>query len=249
MERAGMGDEMNDGRILGVLGGMGPLAGAVFMDRLTRLTPAAREQDHVPAILWSDPRVPPRTVGRGVTGPADPLPWLLRGVRGLRAAGCGAIAIACNTAHLWADEIAADIAPAPLLHIVDATIAALATAGVPRGATLGLMGTAATLEADLYQSRLATRGHKCLVPDASEMELLVKPGIRLVKENRVAEAAPPLIEATQALVRRGAAAIVLGCTEIPIALRDVPGADLGAPAIDTMDALALVAIRWARGAD
>ena len=241
-----MDAKMDLGRVLGVLGGMGPLAGAVFMDRLTRLTPVEREQDHVPAILWSDPRVPDRTVGRGATGPADPLPWLLHGVRGLRTAGCGAIAIACNTAHLWADEIAAAIAPAPLLHIVDATIEALVAANIPPGTTLGLMGTEATLRADLYQSRLAARGHACLVPDASEMELLVKPGIRLVKENRVAEAAPPLIEATRTLVRRGAAAVVLGCTEIPIALRDVPAADLGAPAIDAMDALVLAAIRWAR---
>ena len=51
---------MQTARILGVLGGMGPLASAHFMLRLTLLTPAAREQDHVPAVLWSDPRVPDR---------------------------------------------------------------------------------------------------------------------------------------------------------------------------------------------
>jgi aspartate racemase len=44
-------------KLLGVLGGMGPLASAHFMLRLTLLTPASRDQDHIPTILWSDPRV------------------------------------------------------------------------------------------------------------------------------------------------------------------------------------------------
>ena len=70
--------------ILGVLGGMGPLASAHFMTRLTLLTPASRDQDHIPTILWSDPRVPDRTLGR-LSGGADPLPWLQRGIRGLRS--------------------------------------------------------------------------------------------------------------------------------------------------------------------
>ena len=55
---------MTNARILGVLGGMGPLAGATFMQRLTLLTPADRDQDHIPSILWSDPRVPDRTAAR-----------------------------------------------------------------------------------------------------------------------------------------------------------------------------------------
>ena len=51
-------------RVLGVLGGMGPLASADFMRQLTLRTPADRDQDHIPAILWSDPRVPDRTAAR-----------------------------------------------------------------------------------------------------------------------------------------------------------------------------------------
>src|ERR1700727_3134929 len=64
-------DTMNE-KLLGVLGGMGPLASAQFMVRLTLLTPAMRDQDHIPTVLWSDPRVPDRTVGR-LSGGADPL--------------------------------------------------------------------------------------------------------------------------------------------------------------------------------
>ena len=139
-------------RVLGVLGGMGPLASAQFMIRLTLLTVAERDQDHVPAVLWSDPRVPDRTQGR-LGGGSDPLPWLLRGLRGLKAAGCGAVAIPCNTAHGWYDEMAG--VGLPILHIVDAAAAQLRR--VAASGTVGVMGTAGTLAMRLYQDRLDRR--------------------------------------------------------------------------------------------
>ena len=73
-------------KVLGVLGGMGPLASAQFMLRLTLLTPASRDQDHIPAVLWSDPRIPDRGAAMR-DGGEDPLPWLLRGIEGLKDAG------------------------------------------------------------------------------------------------------------------------------------------------------------------
>lgn len=229
-------------RILGVLGGMGPLASAQFMLRLTLLTPAERDQDHIPAVLWSDPRVPDRSAAR-LAGGADPLPALLRGIRGLEAAGCGAIVIPCNTAHGWFDAMQA-ATRLPILHIVDAAAAELARLGVP-GGKVGVMGTAGTLAMRLYQERLEALGYACLVPEPEEMERLVSPAIALVKANRVAEAYAPLAEAARTLVARGAQAVVLGCTEIPLGIQAGPA--LPFPVADTIDALARVAIAWARG--
>ncbi|CAA9225243.1 MAG: Aspartate racemase [uncultured Craurococcus sp.] len=228
-------------RILGVLGGMGPLASAQFMLRLTLLTPAERDQEHVPAVLWSDPRVPDRTAAR-LGGGEDPLPALLRGIRGLEAAGCGAIAIPCNTAHGWhaAMQAATDL---PILHIVEATAAELVRLGVTQG-PIGVMGTAATLEMRLYQQGLERRGWPCLMPDAAEMAERVTPGIALVKANRVAEAYAPLAEVARSLMARGAKAVVLGCTEIPLGIAAGPA--LPFPVADSIDALARAAIAWAR---
>jgi aspartate racemase len=229
-------------RILGVLGGMGPLASAEFMRRLTLLTPAERDQDHIPAVLWSDPRVPDRTAAR-LCGGEDPLPALLRGIRGLEAAGCGAIAIPCNTAHGWVEAMQAATA-LPILHIVDAAAARLVRLGVP-GGPVGVMGTAGTLAMRLYQQRLEGRAYDCLVPTEAEMDRLVTPAIAAVKANRVAEAHAPLAEAARALAARGAQAVVLGCTEIPLGI--AAGPPLPFPVCDTLDALAHAAIGWARG--
>jgi aspartate racemase len=240
-------------KVLGVLGGMGPLASAHFMLRLTLLTPAAQDQDHIPTVLWSDPRVPDRTAAWLGAGP-NPLPWLMRGISGLKAAGCSAIAIPCNTAHAWFQPMARE-AGVPVLHIVDAAVADLRRIDVPRGASpgrisrgkIGLMGTAGTLAMRLYQDRLDADGWDTIEPGPGQMEHLVAPAIELVKANRVAEAYQPLADMVNSLAARGAAAVVLGCTEIPLALLAGPADTLQVPTVDTIDALARAAIAWARG--
>jgi aspartate racemase len=224
---------------LGVLGGMGPLASAHFMLRLTLLTPAEHDQDHVPAVLWSDPRIPGRVAARLGTGP-DPLPWLLHAIDGLKQAGCGAIAIPCNTVHGWFDRMA-ESAGVPVLHIVDAAAADLKRAGI-RGGRIGLMATQTTLDMQLYQDRLG--GWDIISPEAAEMEHLVEPAIAAIKANRVGEAYAPLAEVANRLAARGAAAVVLGCTEIPLGLQ---AEAVRVPVIDTIDALARAAICWVRG--
>jgi aspartate racemase len=229
-------------RMLGVLGGMGPLASAQFMVRLTQLTPATRDQDHVPAVLWSDPRVPDRTVDQ-LSGDADPLPWLLRGIDGLQHAGCGAIAIPCNTAHRWYDAMH-EHARVPILHIVDAAAEELRRSGIAP-TRIGVMATQAALGLRLYQDRLGALGWDCIVPSPDEMDRLVTPAIRLVKLNRSAEAYAPLAAVARSLAERGAGSIVLGCTEIPLGIQAGPAPEL--PIVDTIDALALAAIAWARG--
>jgi aspartate racemase len=233
---------MND-KILGVLGGMGPLASAHFMLRLTLLTPARRDQDHIPAILWSDPRVPDRIAALDHTGP-DVLPALMRGVNGLVAAGCTAIAIPCNTAHAWFEPMARD-AGVPILHIVDAAAADLRRSGIGPG-TIGLMATAATLKMRLYQDRLGAQGWTIIEPDPAQMQHLVQPAIAAVKAGRVAQAYQPLAEVVNSLAARGATAVVLGCTEIPLGIQAGSADALRVPVIDTVDSLARAAITWAR---
>lgn len=236
-----MTDPWAGGPFLGVLGGMGPMAGAVFMQRLTALTPADIDQQHVPAILWSDPRVPDRPAGRAGTG-ADPLPWMRNGMHQLERAGAGAIVIPCNTAHLWYDALAASV-PIPVLHIVDAVIGDLQRLGV-RGGRVGLLGTSATLGAGLYQGRLAQSGYASVVPDETELARYCSEAIRVVKMNRLDAAQAPAADAVARLRSRGVEAVVLGCTELPLALPHAMRGSLGTVVTDSIDALALAALAW-----
>lgn len=222
---------------LGVLGGMGPMAGAVFMARLVALTPATRDQDHVPAVLCNDPRVPDRSAARLGHGP-DPLPQMLAGIRLLERAGAQLIAIPCNTAHLWFDQLQA-ASGVPLLHIVESACDDLVRLGMPggQGRRIGLMGTAATLKLGLYQAPLQARGYGVILPTEDEIKSLCVAAIDLVKANRTDEAFEPAAECIRRLVARGADAVVLGCTELPLAVPHARRAELGVPMTDSIDAL------------
>lgn len=230
---------------LGVLGGMGPMASAWFMVRLTALTQAGADQDHIPTILWSDPRVPDRTAhyfGHG----ADPWPWLEHGLHALRGAGATAIAIPCNTAHLWYERMtgATDL---PILHIVESVAHDLARQGV-RAGTVGLLGTQATMASGLYQKALARHGYSCIELGAKEQAQWSTPAIARVKANRIEDALAPAVQAARRLQSCGARAVVLGCTELPIALPAAHRSAFQVPIVDSIDALAKDCIAWYRRA-
>jgi aspartate racemase len=228
------------GCYLGILGGMGPMAGAAFALRLSALTPAERDQDHIPAVLLNDPRVPDRTAA--TRGGEDPLPYLERGIRFLaQQAGAQLIAVPCNTAHLWYDGMTA-AAPVPVLHIVESVIEDLRRRGIHSG-KIGLMGTEATLRMGLYQQFLTRHGYECVVPtDAEIPEYCTKP-IVAVKANRMAEAYEPAAAGVRLLASRGAVAVVLGCTELPLAIPHERRAEFDVPMTDSIDALALAVIQ------
>lgn len=230
-----------EGRFLGVLGGMGPLAGATFMTRLTLLTPAQRDQDHIPAILWSDPRIPGRPAAFLEQG-EDPLPWMANGIKHLEAAGAKAVVIPCNTAHLWYEPLT-QCSSVPILHIVEAVIANLRQQGVKQ-AKVGLLATAATLHFQLYQPLLAEQGYEVIELDADDLASYCTSAIELVKQNKLEQAQQSLTPAINLLHERGAQAVILGCTELPLALPLEQRGQWPIPIVDSVDALALAAIRW-----
>jgi aspartate racemase len=228
--------------MIGLLGGMGPAATLDFMAKLIRLCPAERDQDHLPLVIVSDPRVPDR-VGPILHGRGEsPIPAMLAGARALEGAGAEVIAIPCHTAHHWHDQLAA-ATRLPILHIVEAALAELGRVEVPAG-PLGLLATAATLKAELYQPRLAAAGYPAIEPSGEVMVECVLPAIALVKRDRAAEAAVLLGRAVEHLAARGARHVLLACTELPLAAAaaatPLPGC------IDATEALARACIAWYR---
>jgi aspartate racemase len=225
---------------LGVLGGMGPAASAEFMVRLVAQTPAKRDQDHIPTILWSDNTVPDRSTSMR-NGDDKPLPYLLSGIQGLVSAGCNLIVIPCNTAHLWFNEMEKQASwHARIVHIVDSVADALQDVNVI-DSKIGVMGTQATVELGLYQYRLNKLGWDCIVPTKLEMDTLVQPAIDLIKANQIEQAHSMFITVIHSLIARGAKAVVLGCTEIPLSVRENTVQDT--PIINSIDSLVKSAIK------
>lgn len=224
--------------MLGVLGGMGPMATVDFLAKLVRATPAERDQDHIPTLVCSAAGIPDRVDAILGTGP-DPLPAMRAALARLEAGGATRIAIACNTAHHWHAALQAETA-LPILHIVDAVAETLARTG--SGDRIGLLATEGTLRTRLYPERLARHGFSCLNPDP-DGQSAVADAIRLVKADRVAEARPILEAQVRALAQAGCDRVVMACTEIPIALA---GSDLAAVTVDATEALARACVSACR---
>ena len=223
--------------LIGVLGGMGPLATIDFMHKVLAATPAETDQDHVPVIVSSSPQVPDRTAafrGDGVS----PLAAMIASGRRLVRAGASLVVIPCNTAHLWFDDLQRELG-LPMLHLVDAAIedAVAAGEGTPR---IGLLATDATLASGLYMNRRAGAVH-WLLPTAGEMLELVMPGIAAVKAGNLQQGRELMAAAAGELRQRGAQALVLGCTEIPLVL---DGGNSPLPVIDATASLARRAVSW-----
>jgi len=226
----------SDSGVVGVLGGMGPLATIDFMHKVLAATDAQRDQDHVPLIVASIPQVPDRGRAFRGEGPSPLAAMIAIGMR-LRDAGAGLLVIPCNTAHLWFDTLQAALG-LPMLHLVDAALDD-AAASLGDDTTLGLLCTETTLASGLYQARAPRM--RWAVPTPAEMGELVTPGIAAVKAGELARGRTLLQAAAQALAERGARALVLGCTEVPLVLGP---ANAPLPVIDATAALARRVVAW-----
>jgi aspartate racemase len=222
-------------RIIGILGGMGPAATLDLQSKILDSTPAMRDQDHVPTIIWNIPQIPDRLAAIFADGPS-PLPFMLDAGRAMQLAGATAIAMPCNTAHHWAADLQAGL-NIPLLHIADAVMAELPV-GTNR---VALLSTPATAAAGFYQQRFQAHGISMVLPNPDEGEQLMT-AIHRVKAGCTAEAKPLFASIGRALLARGADRLLLACTELPLLS---PGTAIEAQCVDPTSALARACIRHA----
>ncbi|TPJ76289.1 amino acid racemase [Mesorhizobium sp. B2-6-2] len=197
---------------LGIIGGLGPLASADFYFKLTRMTGALRDNEHVPSVILSVPQLPDRTEAI-LAGHDGPLAPLQAAVSTLNALGVACIAMPCNTAHHWYDRLAAN-SPAEIIHIADAVVAEIRRS-LDRGRVANL-ATRGTLVSGFYQDRISAAGFDlCLAQDA-EFQERVDSAIMLVKAGSIAQAAAETERALDLAQMAGADAALLGCTELSV---------------------------------
>ena len=199
---------------IGIFGGMGPSATVDFMEKIIRLTPATRDQEHLPVIVASLPHVPDRSsaiLGRG----EDPLPALLRGIDLLNQVEVGVVAIPCNSSHHWYAQMA-ERSHAPIIHIAQACVAAIPAAPHAR---IAILATRGALASGFYQAALHARGLEYVVPDEAQTQNHVDACIKAIKGGDMAGGTAALNAVFAAMAAAGATAAILGCTELPVAAR------------------------------
>jgi aspartate racemase len=230
--------------MIGILGGMGPLATADLYRKIILATPATSDQTHIPVVIWADPRVPDRTEAL-LAGGEDPTPWLIGGGQALASMGADFIVMPCNTAHAFLEQVQPAV-ERPFLSMVDAAVDDIVRS-LPEVTSVGLLATSGTISSGVYQRSLEARGLAAVIPDDDHQTRCVMTAIRAVKAGDTGDAPTALfVEAGGHLAAGGAQALIAACTEIPVVLRQ-EHVDL--PLVDATDALARLAVDTARHLD
>lgn len=229
--------------LVGVIGGVGPLATAYFLGKVVRLTVADRDQDHLDMIVFDHASIPDRTAYIVGTSPEDPGPVMADDARRLAAFGAQFLVVPCNTAHNFTDQVVAAV-DIPVVSIIEETVDE-AQARVPGLTAVGLLATTGTAASGVYQRALQARGIGCLLPDDDDQAMVMSVIYDQVKAGLRGDVAA-IRGVAERLMARGAQAVLLGCTELSVVAED-EGLLAEPLYVDSLDVLARATIRRAGG--
>ena len=230
--------------IIGVIGGVGPQAGLDFVQKIFSNTTALRDQDHLNCMLISCPSIIPDRTAFLLQGKPEkienPALGMFESARRLYMAGVRTAAVACNTAHAnrifdpFCAMIQKELPGFTIVNMLETCANYVKdTLHIKR---LGLLATIGTHKSNVYHEYLKPEdGFALIEPDASGQEKIhdaifnEEYGIKAHSQNITSVAAEVIKQEISALITRGAEAIILGCTELPLAVK---GETFPVPVID-----------------
>ena len=220
--------------MLGIIGGMGPMASAVFYDMISSKTDASCDQENLDLILLSHAGMPDRTraiLSKDEVQIEEVRLKLLADAMFLQNAGCTAIAVTCNTAHYFVNMIEGEL-DIPFIHLIRETAEAVASEfGAKKVAVLATDGT---IETRLYQDELSKRGVIAFTPKAEVQALVMHEIYECIKSGKPAD--EEMWKKIEEYVKEeGCEAAVLACTELSVVRKEL---SLGSFYFDPMDIMA-----------
>ncbi|MDR5746535.1 amino acid racemase [Caballeronia sp. LZ029] len=205
---------------VGVVGGVGPAATVDFIHKIVRATPATRDQDHIKLLVEQNPQIPDRTENLIGDGP-DPTISLYATCKKLETGGADLIAIPCNTAHAFVERIQPYLG-IPIVNMLTTTVRHLREA-FPSVRSVGVLATSGTIASGVYEKALESQGLRQIVPEpalqARVMEAIY--GNEGVKAGfTTGRCQDDIAAAIDGLIAAGVEVVILGCTELPLLLRE-----------------------------
>lgn len=220
--------------MLGIIGGMGPMASAVFYDMISSKTDASCDQENLNLILLSHAGMPDRTraiLSKDEAQIEEVRSKLLADAMFLQNAGCTAIAVTCNTAHYFVNMIEDEL-DIPFIHLIRETAEAVASKfGAKK---VAILATDGTIETRLYQDELSKRGVIAFTPKAEVQALVMHEIYECIKSGKPAD--EEIWKKIEEYVKaEGCEAAVLACTELSVVRKEL---SLGSFYFDPMDIMA-----------
>lgn len=227
-------------KTVGIIGGMGPDATVDLMQRIINLTDVEDDAGHIHCIVDNDPKIPSR-IKAIISGDGEsPGPYLEKMAQKLEAYGADFLAIACNTAHYYFDQIQKAV-QIPVIHIIDEVKDEL-TAYHPDARRVGILASPAIKITGIYEKKLAPAGISLVFPDP-EFEGTLFTIIKKIKTGCRDERLKDLYaRVCRHLQTRGADIVIVACTEL--SALDAP---VMLPAVDAAQILANKIVHLAKG--
>lgn len=227
-------------KIIGILGGMGPEATIDLFYKIIKLTPAEKDQEHLRIIIDNNPKIPDRTaaiLGKG----EDPIPALQETAKNLEKAGADFIIIPCNTAHYFLSSLQESV-NIPVLNMIGET-AKETKKRIPQIKKVGLLATLGVYHSRIYHQYFKKFYIRVISPGEKDKEEMMKI-IYTVKAGDLSDKVKKdILKIAQKLIDKGTEAIIAGCTEISLILKEE---DISVPLIDPTQILAKIAIQKAK---
>jgi len=206
----------NGHKTIGILGGMGPSASASLYDKMLEYAQrefgAVQDDEYPPIVIYSLP-----LVGFDESGIVDPdsvRSLLIEGVKKLEDAGCDLIIVACNTVHIFYDDMQSAV-KIPIFNIVKETAKRVINFHYQH---VGLICSQSTTNAQLYENEFARHGIRVSTPSADQQKDLNRVIKHVMGGHQGLDDVLALKKIIRDYLHEGAEAIVIGCTEIPLAI-------------------------------
>lgn len=221
-------------KVLGIIGGLGPMASAYFLQLVTQMSAAATDQEHMEVLLHSKPQIPDRTEYILGKSSRSPFPEMAGIGKALAEQGAQVLAIPCITAHYFQKELE-DAVGIPIINVLEETAKYLAARNIKK---VGIMATNGTIQSGIFQKALENYGIEVVIPEKRGQEQVMHLIYQNVKAGVPMEL-PAFECVTGELFEKGAQVILLGCTELSFIKKEFK---LASGFLDVMELLAQRAV-------
>ncbi len=222
-------------KILGILGGVGPLASVRFAEMVINMTDSENDQGHIPIFMFNDNTIPDRTSYILGKSDVDPVPKMTEDISKLAQFGCDYIVITCNTAHYFFDKLQASTDVTIVNMIEEAVNAAIEKK--PQLKKIGVLATDGTVESGVYAKVIEDRGLTCVTPTRDSQKIIMDIIYRQVKAGKDVDVLS-FLKVIDELRHEGCDVIILGCTELSVINSDNNLTLHSGDIVDAMEALA-----------
>lgn len=202
-----------DKKTIGIIGGMGPLATADLFRKIVLNTKATTDQEHIKILIDNNTDIPDRTEAI-INNGKNPVPQLTKSAVALWAMGAQVLVMPCNTAHYFRSEVQKTV-DIPILSMIEITSKSLLKKGIK---TAGLLATEGTINSGIYQDVFMKMDIEIIAPDEDEQTVITDLIYNGVKAGKKDYDITIVKDVMQNMINRGAETLVLGCTELPVAV-------------------------------